>query len=100
MEKDIILEKSKNLSVRIIKLYRYLKDEKDEHSMSDNIFRHTLDIGMNIISGTKSSTVAKVKASEYWLDVLYRTKFIDKQSYEAIDKDLKELLELINETNF
>ena len=48
-EKNILLEKVDAYSNRIIRLYKYLKDEKKEFIMSKQLLRSGTSIGANIV---------------------------------------------------
>ena len=106
MKDNMILDKSKDFSLRIIKLYSYLKDNKKEFVMSNQILRSGTSIGANIAEShyavSKSDFINKLsialkEASEtaYWLDLLCRANIIDKTEFDSIDKDVKALLKLL-----
>lgn len=49
MEKDnVIVDKSKAFALRIIKMYKYLCDEKKEFVLSKQVLRSGTSIGANI----------------------------------------------------
>jgi four helix bundle protein len=48
MKENIIQQKSFNFAERIVKLYRYLTDEKKEFVLSKQILRSGTSIGANI----------------------------------------------------
>ena len=48
MDKVILMEKSKAFAIRIIKLYKYLVDEKREYVLAKQILRSGTSIGANI----------------------------------------------------
>lgn len=48
MKKNVILEKSKQFALRIIKLYIYLRDEKPKVILSKQLLRSGTSIGANI----------------------------------------------------
>ncbi len=47
-QENIILDKAFSFSVRIVKLYKYLKDEKKEYILSKQLLRCGTSIGANI----------------------------------------------------
>ena len=78
MKKNIIQEKSFCFALRIIKLYKYLKDNKNEYVLSKQLLRSGTSIGANIeesIGGQSKNdfvskiSVAYIEAREtlYWL---------------------------------
>ena len=87
-------ELSMEFSVDIIELVKYLKSVK-ESIISNQIGRSGTSIGANIHEAQyaqgKKDFVSKLEialkeASEtgYWLELLYRTKYIDEQSYKTL----------------
>lgn len=78
MKKNIIQEKSFCFALRIIKLYKYLKDNKNEYVLSKQLLRSGTSIGANIdesIGGqSKNDFVSKISVAYkearetlYWL---------------------------------
>ena len=87
-------ELSMEFSVDIIELVKCLKSSK-ESIISNQIGRSGTSIGANIHEAQyaqgKKDFVSKLEialkeASEtgYWLELLYRTKYIDEQFYKAL----------------
>ena len=85
---------SMEFSVDIIELVKYLKSNK-ESIISNQIGRSGTSIGANIheaqyAQGRKDFVskleIALKEASEtgYWLELLYRTKYIDEQTYKKL----------------
>ena len=52
VKENIIFDKSKDLAVRIINLYRYLKEVKKETVLSKQILRSGTSIGANLAEAT------------------------------------------------
>ena len=86
---------SMDFSVSIINLVRMLK-EKKESIISNQIGRSGTSIGANIREAQyahgKSDFIAKLQialkeANEtgYWLELLYKTDYIDEQTYKSLD---------------
>ncbi len=79
--KSILKEKSYSFAIRIIKLYKYLKSEKNETILSKQIVRSGTSIGANIEEAigaqSKNDFMAKIsiaykesRETEYWLRLL------------------------------
>lgn len=105
-ENNVIVDKSKTFAVRIIKLYKYLCENKKEYVLSKQLLRSGTSIGANVkeaIRGqSKADFVAKMSIAlkeasetEYWLELLYETDFIDKKQFDSIYADNNELLKLL-----
>lgn len=106
MKENIIVDKSKAFALRIIKLFRYLNDEKKEFVLSKQLLRSGTSIGANAkeaVNGqSKADFYAKMyiaykeaNESEYWLELLFESGYIDKKSYESIYADCKELIKIL-----
>ena len=94
MQESKLRELSMVFSVEIIELVKYLKSIK-ESIVSNQIGRSGTSIGANIheaqYSQGKKDFISKLEialkeASEtgYWLELLYRTKYIDEQTFKDL----------------
>jgi len=94
MSASKLRELSMEFSVDIIELVKYLKSNK-ESIISNQIGRSGTSIGANIheaqyAQGRKDFVskleIALKEASEtgYWLELLYRTKYIDDPTYKKL----------------
>lgn len=94
MSESKLRELSMDFSVDIIELVKFLKTNK-ESIISNQIGRSGTSIGANIheaqyAQGRKDFVskleIALKEASEtgYWLELLYRTKYIDDQTYKNL----------------
>ena len=107
MEKEnVIVEKSKSFALRIIRLYRYLCGEKNEYILSKQLLRSGTSIGANVkeaIRGqSKADFYAKMNISlkeasetEYWLELLYESGYIEEKSFVSIYEDCQELIKIL-----
>jgi len=93
MIKSVAYERALNFSVRIVHLYKYLKDEKKEYIMSKQLMRSVTSIGANLAEAihgqSKKDFIVKVyislkEASEtqYWLELLYKTGYLTNEISE------------------
>ncbi|MEE1125511.1 MAG: four helix bundle protein [Acutalibacteraceae bacterium] len=94
MKKNKLAELSLEFSVDIINLVKYLKSNR-ESIISNQIGRSGTSIGANIYEAqyaqSKKDFISKLEialkeASEtgYWLELLYRTNYIDEQLYKSL----------------
>lgn len=92
---NIVVEKSKAFALRIIKLYKYLDTHHKIDVIATQILKSGTSIGANVREAiraqSKADFYAKLnislkEASEtgYWLELLYRTKYIDEQTFKAL----------------
>lgn len=103
---NVIVTKSKDFAVRIIRAYKYLTSEKSEYIMSKQLLRSGTSIGANVKEAIRGQSkpdfyaklnIALKEASEaeYWLEILYETDYIDKKLYESINSDCEEIIKLL-----
>ena len=103
---NIIADKSKTFAIRIVKLYQYLCTEKREFALSKQLLRSGTSIGANVkeaIRGqSKADFISKMSIAlkeasetEYWLELLYETDFLDKKQFDSIYADDQELLKIL-----
>ena len=108
MKESIIKDKSKSFALRIIKLYKYLTctAEQKEYVLSKQVLRSGTSIGANVKEALRGQSrpdfrakmnIALKEASEteYWLELLFEAEYIDKQSFDSIIEDNKELLKIL-----
>lgn len=106
MSKNSVLEKSKQFSVRIVRLYKYLTNSKNEHVMAKQLLRSGTSIGANIAEGqyavTKKDFLNKFQIAlkecnetEYWLELLHNTEYLTDKEFLSIYNDCRELLFLL-----
>ena len=101
MSEDKLAEQSLEFAVQIINLVRQLK-EKKESIISNQIGRSGTSIGANIreakYAHSTSDFVSKLQialkeANEtgYWLELLYKTEYIDAEQYSSLESKCKSL---------
>lgn len=106
MGRGAILNKSKAFALRIIKLYQYLNEQKHEHILSKQLLRCGTSIGANVKEGAFAQSKADFTSkmfiaqkecaeTEYWLELLYESEFINKSEFESIYADCQEVMRLI-----
>jgi len=106
MRENIILNKSKALALRIIRMYKYLCDEKKEFVLSKQVLRSGTSIGANVREANRSQSkkefVAKLNISLkeadetiYWLELLHESDYLDDDTFNSIYTDTEELVKLL-----
>ena len=105
-EDNLIVDKSKAFALRIIRLYTYLKTEKKEFVLSKQVLRSGTSIGANVreaIRGqSKADFYAKMNVAlkeasetEYWLELLNESDYIETKHFDSIYTDCQELLKIL-----
>ena len=104
--KSIVEEKSYKFALRIIKLFKYLRENKIDYVLCKQILRSGTSIGANIKESSQAESTSdfihklsvalkETSETEYWISLLYDTELIDKRSYNSIINDCKEILKLL-----
>ena len=105
-KENVLITKSFAFALRIVKCYQYLQNEKNEHVLSKQLLRSGTSVGANIKEAeqaeSKSDFIHKlsialkeVNETEYWLDLLNQSGYLDKKLFDSIYVDCKELLKLL-----
>ena len=95
-----------NFAIRIVNLYNFLNELKQERIMSKQILRSGTSVGANIREGQFAESpadfihkysVAQKECSEtlYWLELLNKTNYITTEQYVSLDTDCTELMKMI-----
>ena len=101
-----VADKSKAFAIRIVKLYRYLCEEKKEYVLSKQLLRSGTSIGANVKEALRGQSradfIAKMSISlkeasetEYWLEILHETDYLTDNQFKGIYEACKELLKLL-----
>ena len=94
-KESILKNKTEAYAARIIKLYKYLTDDKRENIMSRQIYRSGTSIGANTAESKFAQsdadfltklTIALKEANEtkYWLNRLYGGEYLTETEYKSI----------------
>ena len=106
MEDNLILEKSKQFAVRIVRLYQHLIENSKEFVLSKQVLRSGTSVGANIreaVQGqSKKDFIAKMQIAlkeasetEYWLELLHETDYINNKEYESIADDCSRINKIL-----
>ena len=103
---NVIKTKSFLFAIRIVNLYKVLVGENKEFVISKQLLRSGTSIGANIREAehaeSKADFIHKLSISlkeasetEYWLDLLKETGYLNNSEYISIQNDIKEILKLL-----
>ena len=103
---DCLDNKTKEFALRVIKLSRYLMEEKKEYILSKQILRSGTSIGANARerknAQSKLDFISKLSVSlkeadetAYWLELLVGSGYIDDSMYRSLERDLNEIIALL-----
>ena len=103
---NVIVDKSMNFAIRIVNLYKFLRDNRAEYVLSKQILRSGTSIGANVKEATYAQSKADFNAkmyiamkeaaeTEYWIELLEKTDYITKTQAESLLTDCIELIKLL-----
>ena len=106
MKENIILTKTYDFALRIIKLYKYLNTEKNEYTLSKQILRSGTSIGANSEEAAGSISKKDFRAkffiaykeareTHYWLRLLKDSDYIDAKLANSLIEDVEEILKIL-----
>lgn len=102
-------QKSKYFAVRIVKLYRFLCEEKHEYVLSKQLLRSGTSIGANLAEAecaiSKKDflsniyiTLKECMETKYWIELLYETDYLSEKQFLSILADCEELRKMLSAT--
>jgi four helix bundle protein len=103
---NVIAAKSFAFAVRIVKLYQFLCQSKQEFILSKQILRCGTAVGAMIREAehaeSKQDFIHKmaiaqkeINESIYWLELLQATELITKEQFQSINTDATEIIKII-----
>ena len=106
MKENVIMQKSFAFSVRIMNLQKYLSKKRGEYVVSRQICKSGTSIGANVAEAQRAQStadfVSKMKIAlkeanetQYWLKLLYETKYLSDREYVSLHSDLLEILKIL-----
>lgn len=103
---NIILVKSFNFAIRIVKLYKLLQSERKEFVISKQLLRSGSSIGANAKEGSRAQSKAdfyskmsialkEATESEYWIELLAATDYLSEDESKSLLSDCRELIRIL-----
>ena len=103
---NVIMNKTMDFSVRIVKMFKYLKYEKKEYDMSRQVLRSGTSIGANVYEANEAQTkkdfhakmciaLKEVSETEYWIKLLIKTDYLAVEHGNDILKDCLEIKNIL-----
>ena len=103
---NVVVNKSMEFAVQIVKLSRYLREEKREYELGSQLMRSGTSIGANIREAVygqsrkdflSKMSIALKEAGEtiYWLELLRRTELLSEHECASVAGQAEELRRLL-----
>jgi four helix bundle protein len=105
-ESNVVRDKSFRFALRVLKLYQHLTEKKREYVLSKQVLRSGTAIGALIresqYAESKADFIHKLaialkeaNETDYWIELLYQSEYIEEKSYQSIHRDIDELISLL-----
>ena len=103
LKQSILKDKSKAFALRVIRLYKYLCEERREYILSKQLLRSGTSIGANVAEAfygqSEADFVSKLSIAQketgetmYWLELLHESAFLKHREYDSVYSDAEELI--------
>ena len=100
---NLMEELSIKFALRVIKLYKYLFEEKKEHIMSKQVYRSGTSIGANIAESKTAQSDAdfinklsislkEANETKYWLVLLHESGYLSDEEFQSIENDINTII--------
>ena len=108
MKKNVIKEKSFEFALHIVQLNQFLISEKKEYVLSKQVLRSGTSIGALVRESEQAESESKkdfihklsislkeANETDYWLEILFQSKFIRAEMYLELKKSIQEILRVL-----
>lgn len=106
MKENVIKSKSFAFALRIVKLYKYLSTTHNEYVLSKQLLRSGTAIGALVRESEHAESKAdfihklsialkETNETDYWLELLSQSKYINEIEYDSIKADTEEVIKLL-----
>jgi four helix bundle protein len=106
MKEGALQTKSFAFAVRVVNLRKFLCAEKKEYVLSKQLLRSGTAIGALVREAEQAESkpdfvhklaiaLKEANETEYWLELLHETKYLEFEGFSSIHADIVELLKLL-----
>lgn len=106
MNEGVFKEKSMQFAIRIVNLHKYLSSKRSETTISKQLLRSGTAIGAlhreAEYAESKKDFIHKLAIAQkecnetlYWIELLYKTDYLDKNEFESLITDGSELMVML-----
>ena len=106
MSRSIAMDKAFAFALRIIKLHKFLSEEKSEYVLSKAVLTSGTHIGKHvkealmgesrqIFIGSMATALKKASETEYWLEILHASEYLDEKAFVSINNDCQEIQRIL-----
>ena len=105
-KQDPLADKTMEFAIRIVKLNRYLTEQKKEYILSKQVLRSGTNPGAMVREAANAESGAdfihklgigqkEICETQYWLELLFRTDYLNEIEYQSLYSDTIEILKII-----
>lgn len=106
MSENVILEKSYRFALRIVRLYKFLAEEKKEFVLSKQVLLAGTAVGAHVKAAQEgeskavfvhemSTALQRASQTQYWLQLLRDAEYLDEKAFASIHDDCVELIRML-----
>ena len=103
----VMLKKSKVFALRIIKLFHYLREEKNEFVLSKQLLRSGTSVGANLSDAQYAISKNDLLSKEYialkecaetcyWLELLFLSEYLTEAQFNSLKSDADEIRRMLS----
>ena len=103
---NVMKEKSFAFALRVVKLSRFLNQQKQEYVMSKQLLKSGTAVGALVREAEHAESKAdfihklsialkEANETDYWIELLYQSEIITDNQYQSIHPDIIELIKLL-----
>ena len=106
MKENVVKSKSYAFAIRVVKMYKFLIEQKKEFVLSKQFLRSGTAIGALIREAEQAESKAdfihklsialkEANETDYWISLLKDTEFLTQTEFDSILIDAQELIKLL-----
>lgn len=103
---NVVRDKSFRFALRVVKMARFLQEEKREFVLSKQVLRSGTAIGALVREAEHAQSRAdfinkmsialkEANETDYWIELLHQSDYLTQESYDSIHPDIQELIKLL-----
>ncbi len=105
-KEDPLRDKTLAFAIRIVKLNRYLVEQKKEYVLSKQILRSGTNPGAMVREAADAESSVdfihklsigkkEINETQYWLELLFKSEYLNESEYKSLDSDAIEISKIL-----
>ncbi|MFI3257126.1 MAG: four helix bundle protein [Spirochaetales bacterium] len=106
LKQNVVKTKSFDFALRMIKLSKYLQNEKREFVISKQVLRSGTSVGALVRESEHAQSKAdfihkmsialkEANETDYWIELLHKSEEITDEAYNSLQPQIQELIKLL-----